>query len=194
MSEEVSGVEVLDVPSGEISQMDALKSDDAFMEKYLSGDKVAVAQMGEAITNDQGIDQPSVDQGTEPVAVEGVQVNFGAAAQDLSMESLVQLNQDANEIIGSLQVPSELVQPFYDHVMSIGKEYGADPERGAEARRAVLHEELQHQWGSDYESKMDKVVATLNAHPELDEFLYSSGAWADPWTISTLARVVEGSL
>ena len=177
-----------------IASPSQLKQDSVFMERYMSGDRDAVDQMQTAIQSDLG-ESKNTPETTPDLKPSDYVINFGYEVNhSLSTEELAAVNTEAGDIAASVGCPKEMVQPFYDRITQCAKEYGRDPEINAEDRRESLIADLIGQWGDQYENRMGKVVEVLNDHPEIDELLYASGAWADPWTISTLSRVIEQEL
>ncbi len=201
-----TGVTTLDVPSPQsISRVDQLKSDQQFMQQYMSGDKVAIATMGDAIKHSlpalepvqtapaapepaQQPQQQQTEYSGEYVSSDDFKLNFSNAS-GLDLDVMTEANVQVNELIYSLQAPRELAQPVFDRLLSLSKQYGDDPMRDAEERQASLHTQLRASWGEQYQQRMDAVIAALEAHPELDEAIYASGGWGDYWTIDTLSRV-----
>lgn len=173
------------------SAADQLKSDPAFIDQYLAGDKATVARMTAAIQEDiisRGTEAPN-HQSSGPSPVQ-----FGTLAPSMTLEELSEMNAEVQKIVEALNIPKQLVQPMYDRATELSKSLGQDPEANLEERLDKLHTELRKQWGENYDARYRKIVDTLNGMPELDEFLYDTGAWSDPWFMSTLSRVVEGEL
>ncbi|MES9868072.1 MAG: hypothetical protein ABW149_00020 [Sedimenticola sp.] len=170
----------------------SLRGDDAFMEKYLAGDRDAVAQYTAAIQSD--VAKAENEEPAEASPGDYGTIDFKEFTDQLSTEELLQSNTEAREMAAGIGCPKEMVQPFYDRIVQCGKEFGNDPEAQADTRRETLVGELSKQWGDGYAERMERVLETLKAHPEIDELLYSSGAWADPWVIGTLSRVIEKEL
>lgn len=196
------GNQTLGLPSADsISPLDQLKSDPAFVERYLAGDKAAAAQMLSAMQPAlQPVQTQEATPALQPVEVldatttpamfndEPYSLNFGELARGMSVEDMQQTNHDAVRYLHEYNLEPQQLQTLFDRISVNSR----TPIEDADAARDTALGELQRQWGADYESNLDAVYNALQADPELDELLYATGSWADPVILQSILEHSRG--